>query len=383
MLLNFLHSRKFLGRQLRELFGTGLTCGKQCRYHGVSLFGYAVTMGPGHFHNQAVCSQHSEASSHGGHLLTLFSPILTGRIKMSPNIAVAKTIERKLPTVDDGHELGIAIPQRIERPVTLTLVLNRPTHRSRLFLKRGLDMDRSQSRQMPLGGCPTHFGAAIKIRHTSAQDAPLLGTAGVILRNTKAAKISGLVDRGFHPQNAPFVVELKRVLVHPVLDPHPIAATASVGYHLIANPNPSRTPPKSKHLFGAKTHHRVMHQRGINSLKRLTITKHDVGGVFGLGRRPVVLLLDGSVDLSRQRMASPHQRTQKLTPLTLVLPIHQRLGSSNIPNPRIAVLFSLVAHPGSVHLTPEPLSPVQTHLNQKRKPGLKSQMQKPSSSCIQ
>ncbi len=119
-----------------------------------------------------------------------------------------------------------------------------------------------------------------------------------------------------------------------------------------------------------------MHQRGINPLKRLTITEHDVGSVFGLGRRPVVLLLDGSVDLSRQRMASSHQRAQKLTPLALVLLIHQRLGTPDISHPRIAVLLSSVAHPGSVHLTPEPLSPVQTHLNEKRKPGLKSKMQK-------
>src|SRR5437870_2632973 len=75
-------------------------------------------------------------------------------------------------------------------------------------------------------------------------------------------------------------------------------------------------------------------------------------------------------------MASPHQRTQKLTPVALVLLIHQRLGTPDIANPRIAVLSSLVAHPGSVHLTPEPLPAVQAHLNQKRKPGLKSKMQK-------
>src|SRR5258707_8273437 len=100
----------------------------------------------------------------------LFSPILTGRVKMSPNIAVTKAIERKFPAVDDGHELSITIPQRIERSVALTLVPHRPTHPSRLFLKRGLYMDRSQSRQMPLGGRPTHLGTPIKVGHASAQD---------------------------------------------------------------------------------------------------------------------------------------------------------------------------------------------------------------------
>jgi hypothetical protein len=132
---------------------------------------------------------------------------------MRAHIAVTKAIERKFPAVDEGHELSITIPQRIERSVTLTLVPHRPTHPSRLFLKRGLYMDRSQSRQMPLGGRPTHFGTPIKVGHASAQDAPLLGTAGVILCSTKAAKLSGFVNRCFHTQHAALVVELKRVLI--------------------------------------------------------------------------------------------------------------------------------------------------------------------------
>src|SRR5215471_12063887 len=122
MLLNLLHSRKSLGGQLRELFCTGLTRGQQRCHHVSSFFGYDVTMGLGHFHNQAVGSQQSEASSHRRHLLMVFSPILGGRVKISANIAVAKAIEQKFPAVDDGHELTIALPQRIERSVALTLM---------------------------------------------------------------------------------------------------------------------------------------------------------------------------------------------------------------------------------------------------------------------
>src|SRR5258707_4616264 len=194
-------------------------------------------MGLGHFLNQAMRSQQSQAPSHRRHLLTLFSPILTGRVKMSPNIAVTKALERKFPAVDDGYELSITIPQRIERSVALTLVPHRPTHPGRLFLKRGLYMDRSQSRQMPLGGRPTHLGPPIKVGHASAQDAPLLGTAGVILCSTKAAKLPGFVNRCFHTQHAALVVELKRVLVHPVLDPHPVSASAPIRHHFIADPH--------------------------------------------------------------------------------------------------------------------------------------------------
>src|SRR4030095_17268453 len=123
MLLNFRHWRKFLGCQFCELFGAGLACGQPCGQYVVSFFRYEITVGLAHFRNQAVGSQQSQAPSHRCHLLTLFSPILTGRVKMSPNIAVTKALERKFPAVDDGHELSITIPQRIERSVTLTLCL--------------------------------------------------------------------------------------------------------------------------------------------------------------------------------------------------------------------------------------------------------------------
>src|SRR5205823_2599513 len=149
MLLNFLHSRKFLGCQLGELFRTGLARRQQSCHHVSSLFRYDVTMSLGHFHNQAVCSQQFEAPSHRRHLLTLLWPIFPGRVKVSANIAVAKAVEQKFPTVNDGHQLGIAIPQWIERSVALTVVLNGPTHPSGLFFKRGLHMDGSQRRQMP------------------------------------------------------------------------------------------------------------------------------------------------------------------------------------------------------------------------------------------
>src|SRR5688572_2945894 len=376
MLLDFLYSRKFLSGQSCEFFCACLARCQQCGHHVSTFFRDNVTMSLRHFGDQAVRPQQSQLPSHGGHLPALFGFVLARPVEMGTHVAVAKAVERKFPPVDDRHESGVVVCQRIKRPVALTVVPNRPTHYGGLFLKRGLHMDRSQSRQMARGGRPTHFGSPIKIGHAWAQDAPLFGTAGVALRRTKTAKIFGLVDRGFHTQHVAFVVELKRVLVHPVLDPNPLATAATVAHHFIVNPDPPRTPPKPKHLLGSKTHHGVMHQRGINPLKRCTIPKHHVGGVFGLGRRPVVLLPDGSVDLGRQRMASSNQRIQKLTPLALVLPIHQRLGTPKIANPRIAVLLSAVLHPGSVHLTPEPLSAVQTHLNQKRKPALKPQMQK-------
>src|SRR4030095_10778931 len=104
-----------------------------------------------------VGSQQSEAPSHRRHLLTLFSPILAGRVKVSTNIAFAKAVEQKFASADNVHQLAIAIPQRIERSVMLTFVANGPTHLSGLFFERGLHMDGRQRGQMALGGRPTYF----------------------------------------------------------------------------------------------------------------------------------------------------------------------------------------------------------------------------------
>src|SRR5439155_12220433 len=93
MLLNSLRSRKFLGRQSRKFLRTGLARRQQRCHHVSSLFRHHVTMSLGHFHNQAVCSQQSQTSSHRRHLLTLFSAILGGCVKVSTNIAVAKAVE--------------------------------------------------------------------------------------------------------------------------------------------------------------------------------------------------------------------------------------------------------------------------------------------------
>ena len=136
-------------------------------------------------------------------------------------------------------------------------------------------------------------------------------------------------------------------------------------------------PQKAQHLFAAKAHQRMMYQRWINPLKRSTLAKHHVGGVFALGSRPVVLALDGPGDLGAKRMALFDQRVEHAGPVRAQLLRHQRLGARDIANPWKTVALSPIGNPSSVHLVRQPLPSVQTDLNQKRKPTLKPKMHKP------
>ena len=135
-------------------------------------------------------------------------------------------------------------------------------------------------------------------------------------------------------------------------------------------------PQKAQHLFAAKAHHRMMHQRWINPLQRSTLVKHHVGGVFALGSRPVVVALDGAGDLGAKRMALLHQRVEQARPVRAQLLRHQRLGVSDIGYPWKTVVLSPISNSSSVHLARQPLPSVETDLNQKREPSLKPKMQK-------
>jgi hypothetical protein len=94
-----------------------------------------------------------------------------------------------------------------------------------------------------------------------------------------------------------------------VLNPYAIGSATPIALHLLET-YLCRTVHKSQYLFTAKRHHRVMHQDGINARKGGSVTKHHIGGVLGLGRRPVVVTLNGTTNLSVPRMALLEQRPQ-------------------------------------------------------------------------
>ncbi len=313
MLNNCLRLRKLLSGQGREFCRAGLARGQHCCNHVSSFFRHDITMSLGHFGNQTMGAQQSEPPSHRCHLPALLFSVLGGIVEMSTQIAIAKPVERKLAPVDDGQKLSVGVPQRIERTVAPSITPhNRPAYGRCLLCQRSADIHRGQSGEIAVGGTPADLRTPMQISHATAQRAPLLLTLRLILRPAPDSELFGLVDRGLYTQNAALVVALHRVLMDPVLNSHALDTPSPISFNFTLNRRPARMPQKAQHLFTAKAHHRMMHQRWINPLQRSTLAKHYVGGVFALGSRPVVVSLDGPGDFGAKRMALFDQRVDTL-----------------------------------------------------------------------
>ena len=199
-----------------------------------------VTVRFGHFYDQAMRPQQSQATSDGRHLFVLLLFVLGRRVEMGTQITITKSVERTLPTVDDGEKLSVALSQWIKRSVTVSVPPYGTTDLRGLLGQRGLHMDCSQSGQVSLGGFPTHFRAPVKVRYAAAQFAPALRAARTFLGRAKAAKISRFIDRCLNAQDAALVIAFKRVLIDPVLDPYAVRPATSIALHLLkTHPVPS------------------------------------------------------------------------------------------------------------------------------------------------
>src|SRR2546426_11013073 len=340
-------------------------------------------MGLRHFGDQPMPAQQPQLSSHRRHLPTLLPFVLGRCVESNSHIAIAKTIDGKLSSVDCCQQLSVSFPQRIECSIPLSLPPHRSTHLGCFLGKRALPFARRQRRQMSIGGFAANFGSPTEISHTAPKHSPLFFTRWLIPRSTPNSKVFRLVDRHLVAQHTPLVVKLKRVFVQPMLDPHSHTSTAPIRNHFVVDPHSSRAPHIPHHLLGSKTHHRMMHQPRIDPLKGFSIAKHHVGGVLALSRRPVVLPLNRPADLLVKWMTLFDQPSQYPRPVRSLLLFHQLLGSPHIADPRKTVLLSTVGHPRFVHLPPQPFPPVHTDLYQKGKPRLERPLQPQSIPPVQ
>ena len=374
MFESFLHLRKSRGQSC-EFLCACVTRGQQRRNNVSTFFSDDVTVRVRDFCDQAMRAQQPQATSHRRHFSALLLFVLGRRVEMETQVTIAKPVERKFPTIDDRHQFSVALPQWIKRSVTVSVPPYGPADLRGLLGEPGLHMDCSQSGQVSLGGCPTDFRAAMKVRDAAAQFAPALRASRTFLRRAKAAEISRFINRGLNAQDTALVIAFKRVFIDPVLDPYAVRPATPIALHVLET-YLCRAVHKPQHLFTAKGHHGVVHQGGINACKSGPVTKHHISCVLGLGRRPVVVTLNGTANLSVQRMALLEQRPQKYGPVGAVLLIHQRLGTRHIANPRKTVVLSLIAKLRLIHLAGQPFSSVETNLNQKRKPALQPKVQK-------
>src|SRR5436309_2291631 len=210
-------------------------------------------MGLRHFGDQPMPAQQPQLSSHRRHLPTLLPFVLGRCVESSSHIAIAKTIDGKLSSVDCCQQLSVSFPQRIECSIPLSLPPHRSTHLGCFLGQRALHFDRRQRRQMSIGGFAANFGSPTEISHTAPKHSPLFFTLWLILLSTPNSKVFRLVDRHLVAQHTPLVVKLNRVFVQPMLDPHSHTSTPPIRNHFDADPHSSRAPHIPHHLRGSKT----------------------------------------------------------------------------------------------------------------------------------
>src|SRR6266436_558849 len=296
-------------------------------------------------------------------------------IKLGSNVSVAETVQRELSAINHCQKLGVGLGKGVQGSMAPTIAPHRLTDRHGFLSQRGGNMDRCQRGQIALSRCMTHLCSPIQIGHAAPQNAPLIFARRVVLRTTPYSKVLGFVNGGFGPEDTAFIVTLNGIFVQPVLDPHPIRPSPSISLHLVVKMGSSGSAHETQHLFAAKSHHRVMHQRGINPRQCRPIAKHHVGSVLRLRRRPVIVAPDGTGDLLVQGMAQLDQRVHQLGPVRFVLFFQQSLGACGISHPAKTVILAAVSHPRSIHLTRQPLSTVNTDLHQEGEPRLQSNAQ--------
>jgi hypothetical protein len=170
-----------------------------------------------HFGDQSMPTQQPQLSSHRRHLLTL-APFILGRpIESGAHIAIAKTVNGELSSIDCCQQLGVGFSQRIERSIPPPLAPNRSTHLCSVLGQRSLHFHRRQRRQISIRSFAAHFGSPTEISDTAPKHSPLLSARWRILRSTPHSKVFRLVDRYLVAQYTALVVKLQRILVQPVL----------------------------------------------------------------------------------------------------------------------------------------------------------------------
>src|SRR5207237_10333617 len=99
MLESFLHLRKFSRGQSCEFLGACVTGGQQRRNDVSTFFSDDVTVCLRDFCDQAMRAQQPQATSHCRHFCALLLFVLGRRVEMETQIPIAKTVERKFPTI--------------------------------------------------------------------------------------------------------------------------------------------------------------------------------------------------------------------------------------------------------------------------------------------
>ena len=128
-----------------------------------------------------------------------------------------------------------------------------------------------------------------KVGHTLPHGNPAQLAAAGTGRQATHFEPTRIIDRRLDAQNGPLlIIHLDRVLFHPMLDPAAPAPEVEVAGHLAAKARRGTPAEEAQHVGGPKDRGRVVRQRGVERREVLCLAEHEVGGVLGRAKRPVM-----------------------------------------------------------------------------------------------
>ena len=164
---------------------------------------------------------------------------------------------------------------------------------------------------------------------------------------------------------SPFVVHLDRHTAHMVPYPSPFDPGMEVVAHLALEPRVERAAQKGRHITGL---HRVdggPDQIFVQRLEILSVSKHDIGGVFHLHQAPMV----AAAEVTDHRAVDRVQLLQETMQRASLQPIGELLGPLEVFDVDEGVLYEGEADPSTAQPIGQVIVPVEVELKAKGRPG--------------
>src|SRR2546429_7130238 len=117
--------------------------------------------------------------------------VVGGMVEVGAHIRVAKPVQHKLSTINNGQELSVCFSKGVERAVAATIPSNRLTYANCFLGQRSRNMHCRQRPQVTVGSRSADFGPPMQIGHAAPQNTPGVLASRIAFRARQIRKSLG------------------------------------------------------------------------------------------------------------------------------------------------------------------------------------------------
>ncbi len=222
--------------------------------------------------------------------LTLLNAV-PGRlgIQVGLQVFVTEAVEGMLASQDRREQVTICLSDGIESGVTLPLMGFGMAQAFEFSDGFACWLSVCQGIQVTIICLSPDLSIAPKIGDAFTHGLPATTATLRSVHDAPDTKLMRLVDGGLEAQQVDGLVPLDGVALHAMFDAAAFGTFLAVGGDLTLEVAMWFAPQKTQHVFGAECAHGDFHKRGQQGCQSGTVTKENVGGVFRLGERPIII----------------------------------------------------------------------------------------------